>query len=69
MAAGQNGGRLRADGCWPADELANPSGLEVVLSVNGEERQRSNTENLVFTVPFLVSFLSNLMTLELVMRF
>lgn len=47
-----------------ADELSNPSGLEVVLSVNGEERQRSNTENLVFTVPFLVSFLSNLMTLE-----
>lgn len=47
-----------------SDELDNPSGLDVVLTVNGEQRQRSNTENLVFTVPFLVEFLSNLMTLE-----
>jgi acylpyruvate hydrolase len=47
-----------------SDELQNPSGLEVVLTVNGEERQRSNTANLVFSVPYLVEFLSNLMTLE-----
>lgn len=47
-----------------ADELQDPSGLEVVLTVNGEERQRSNTANLVFTVPRLVEFLSGLMTLE-----
>ncbi|WP_134698609.1 fumarylacetoacetate hydrolase family protein [Ammoniphilus sp. YIM 78166] len=46
------------------DEIGNPAGLEVVLTVNGEERQRSNTENLVFTVPYLVEFLSGLMTLE-----
>ena len=47
-----------------SDEIEDPSGLEVVLTVNGEERQRSNTANLVFTVPFLVEFLSGLMTLE-----
>ncbi|MFD0693528.1 fumarylacetoacetate hydrolase family protein [Paenibacillus sp. GCM10027628] len=47
-----------------ADEIANPAGLEVVLTVNGEERQRSNTNNLVFTVPYLVEFLSAIMTLE-----
>jgi acylpyruvate hydrolase len=46
------------------DEITDPSGLEVVLTVNGEERQRSNTKNLVFTVPYLVEFLSGLMTLE-----
>jgi len=46
------------------DELQDPSGLEVVLAVNGEERQRSNTANLVFTVQRLVEFLSGLMTLE-----
>jgi acylpyruvate hydrolase len=46
------------------DELKDPYGLEVVLRVNGEERQHSNTANLVFTVPYLVEFLSNLMTLE-----
>lgn len=47
-----------------SDELTNPSGLDVVLTVNGEVRQKTNTANLVFTVEKLVSFLSNLMTLE-----
>ncbi|MFJ8415635.1 fumarylacetoacetate hydrolase family protein [Bacillus paramycoides] len=47
-----------------SDELQDPASLEVVLTVNGEERQRSNTANLVFSVQYLVEFLSNLMTLE-----
>lgn len=47
-----------------SDELTNPSGLELVVTVNGEERQRSNTANLVFSVQYLVEFLSHLMTLE-----
>jgi acylpyruvate hydrolase len=46
------------------DELTDPSGLEMVLTVNGEERQHTNTANLVFSVQYLVEFLSNLMTLE-----
>jgi acylpyruvate hydrolase len=47
-----------------SDELQNPAGLDVVLKVNGEVRQKTNTANLVFSVQKLVSFLSNLMTLE-----
>ncbi|EEK78370.1 FAA hydrolase family protein [Bacillus cereus] len=47
-----------------SDELKNPSGLEIVLTINGEKRQQSNTANLVFSVQYLVSFLSGLMTLE-----
>ncbi|MFP3412843.1 fumarylacetoacetate hydrolase family protein [Bacillus sp. SIMBA_074] len=47
-----------------SDELTNPSGLDIVLTVNGEKRQQSNTANLVFSVQYLVSFLSGLMTLE-----
>ena len=47
-----------------SDELQNPSGLDVVLKVNGEVRQKTNTANLVFSVQKLVAFLSNLMTLE-----
>lgn len=47
-----------------SDELQDPSGLEVVLTVNDEERQRSNTANLVFSVQQLVAFLSRKMTLH-----
>lgn len=47
-----------------SDELQDPSGLSVVLTVNGEVRQSTNTANLVFSVQKLVAFLSNLMTLE-----
>ena len=47
-----------------SDELQDPSGLDVILTVNGEIRQKTNTTNLVFSVQKLVAFLSNLMTLE-----
>ncbi|MFS0824582.1 fumarylacetoacetate hydrolase family protein [Bacillus sp. 1P02SD] len=47
-----------------ADEIKDPQRLEMVLTVNGEERQRTNTANQVFTVKRLVSFLSQLVTLE-----
>lgn len=47
-----------------SDELQDPFGLGVLLTVNGEERQKTNTANFVFDVPTLVEFLSNLMTLE-----
>ncbi|MDP9742365.1 UNVERIFIED_ORG: acylpyruvate hydrolase [Bacillus sp. B2I3] len=47
-----------------SDELSDPSGLNVRLTVNGEERQKTNTSNFVFDVKYLVEFLSNLMTLE-----
>jgi acylpyruvate hydrolase len=46
------------------DEIPDPHSLDIRLTVNGEERQRSNTQNLVFNVPFLVSFLSKIMTLD-----
>lgn len=47
-----------------SDELTDPQSLEMVLTVNGEERQRTNTANQVFTVKKLVSFLSTIATLE-----
>jgi acylpyruvate hydrolase len=47
-----------------SDELRDPCGLGVRLTVNGEERQKTNTANFVFDVKYLVEFLSNLMTLE-----
>jgi acylpyruvate hydrolase len=45
------------------DEIPDPHTLDITCRVNGEVRQRSNTANLVFTVPFLVSYLSQTITL------
>lgn len=50
-------------GPWIATGL-DPSGLAVVCRVNGEERQRGNTADLLHDVPALVSFVSGIMTLE-----
>ncbi|MED4599277.1 fumarylacetoacetate hydrolase family protein [Paenibacillus validus] len=41
----------------------DPSGLEIKLTVNGEVKQSSNTKNLIFSVPYLVHYISQVMTL------
>jgi 2-keto-4-pentenoate hydratase/2-oxohepta-3-ene-1,7-dioic acid hydratase in catechol pathway len=38
--------------------------LNIWLKVNGEMKQNSNTKNMIFSVPDLISYLSNIMTLE-----
>jgi 2-keto-4-pentenoate hydratase/2-oxohepta-3-ene-1,7-dioic acid hydratase in catechol pathway len=38
--------------------------LEVICRVNGVERQRAKATDMHFSIPFLVSFLSGIMTLE-----
>lgn len=45
------------------DEIADPNMLEVRLTLNGEVLQDSNTDNLIFNVPTLVSRISSIMTL------
>jgi 2-keto-4-pentenoate hydratase/2-oxohepta-3-ene-1,7-dioic acid hydratase in catechol pathway len=47
-----------------ADEIADPAALEVSLRVNGVEKQRSNTRELIFDVPTIVASLSEGLTLE-----
>jgi acylpyruvate hydrolase len=46
------------------DEVPDPHALAVELRLNGEVRQKSSTRNLIFGVPRLVAFLSEVMTLE-----
>ncbi|GGM41715.1 hypothetical protein GCM10011351_29790 [Paraliobacillus quinghaiensis] len=46
------------------DELKDPSKLAITSRVNGEVRQVSNTSQLIFDVPYLISFISNLITLS-----
>jgi len=41
----------------------SPDNLDISCLVNGLVKQSSNTRNFIFTVPFLVSYLSKIMTL------
>ena len=47
-----------------ADEIVDPMNLNIWLNVNGKERQSSNTSNMIFNIPRLVSDLSQGVTLE-----
>src|SRR5262249_4904803 len=47
-----------------ADEIEDPHALDISLSINGVELQRSNTKHLIFTIPYLIAHLSSVFTLE-----
>jgi len=46
------------------DELGDGGGLKIQCRVNGEVRQNSNTKHLIFGVPYIVSYISAVMTLH-----
>ncbi len=45
------------------EEIQNVDDLEVWLKLNGQVVQKSNTSNFIFKIPFLISYLSQFMTL------
>jgi len=47
-----------------ADQVPNPNNLKIECAVNGEVRQSSNTNDMIFNCAQLVSYTSKLMTLE-----
>jgi 2-keto-4-pentenoate hydratase/2-oxohepta-3-ene-1,7-dioic acid hydratase in catechol pathway len=47
-----------------ADEIPNPHQLSISLTLNGNIMQQSNTKELIFNIPYLISFLSNTITLQ-----
>lgn len=47
-----------------ASKVPDPHNLEIRLTVNGKERQHSNTKNMIFRIDVLISFLSSIFTLE-----
>jgi 2-keto-4-pentenoate hydratase/2-oxohepta-3-ene-1,7-dioic acid hydratase in catechol pathway len=47
-----------------ADEIPDPQNLRIMTKLNGEVRQNSNTSNMIFRCDFLVSYLSQYMTLR-----
>jgi 2-keto-4-pentenoate hydratase/2-oxohepta-3-ene-1,7-dioic acid hydratase in catechol pathway len=47
-----------------ADEIPDPYALDISLRIGGEVLQRSNTRELIFRIPYLVAYLSSVVTLE-----
>jgi 2-keto-4-pentenoate hydratase/2-oxohepta-3-ene-1,7-dioic acid hydratase in catechol pathway len=46
-----------------ADDIADPQALDLRLTVNGVEKQRSNTSNMIFGVAALIAYLTRGITL------
>lgn len=47
-----------------ADEIPDPQALTVELRVNGEVRQHGSTSQMIFSVPYLLEYISAYVTLE-----
>ncbi len=45
------------------DEIADPHQLDISLAINGETLQKSNTRELIFKLPKLISYISKMMPL------
>ena len=48
----------------PKKKISDPHNLELELRVNGEVRQKSNTRNMIFKIDRIISYISQVMTLE-----
>ena len=46
------------------DEIANVQKLNLSLNLNGQETQRGNTNKMIFNINFILSYLSNFMSLQ-----
>jgi 2,4-diketo-3-deoxy-L-fuconate hydrolase len=46
------------------DELDDPTSLAIQCDVNGEARQQDNTDDLIFNIPTLIAYLSEIVTLR-----
>ena len=46
------------------DEIADPQNLKITTVVNDKTMQDSNTSNLIYSIPFLISYLSQNFTLD-----
>jgi len=46
------------------DEIADPHELDISLEIGGETLQHSNTRELIFKIPELIEYISQVVTLE-----
>ena len=48
----------------PVNNIPDPHNVNLWCKVNGEVRQEGNTKDMIFSVPTLISFISQYFTLE-----
>ncbi len=48
----------------PRTSIPDPHSLSIRLSVNGKERQNANTQDMIFRIDEIISYLSSIFTLE-----
>ncbi|WP_072395353.1 fumarylacetoacetate hydrolase family protein [Hyphomicrobium sp. CS1GBMeth3] len=46
------------------DEISDPSNLKMSLKVNGETKQQGSTATMIFSIPYLVSYITEFCVLE-----
>lgn len=46
------------------EQVQDPHNLNIELRVNGTVRQKDNTKNLIFKIPYIISYITRHMTLE-----
>ncbi len=46
------------------DEIPDPRNLDLRLTLNGQEMQHSNTRHMIFSIPCLIAYLTQAITLE-----
>ncbi|EGC38303.1 hypothetical protein DICPUDRAFT_149041 [Dictyostelium purpureum] len=51
-------------GFIPKDKIKNIDDLELWLSIDGQIKQKGNTNQMIFNVPHLIQYISTIMTLE-----
>jgi 2-keto-4-pentenoate hydratase/2-oxohepta-3-ene-1,7-dioic acid hydratase in catechol pathway len=64
--AGKNFSASGPFGPWLTltDEVPDPRGLEIVTEVNGVEKQRASTADMIFDIPTLIEHISEFVELE-----
>ncbi|XP_039023394.1 probable acylpyruvase FAHD1, mitochondrial isoform X2 [Hibiscus syriacus] len=48
---------------FPKSMVPDPDNLELWLKVDGEIRQKGSTKDMIFKIPYLISYISSIMTL------
>ncbi|XP_030434732.1 acylpyruvase FAHD1, mitochondrial [Gopherus evgoodei] len=48
----------------PKEKIPDPHKLQIWLRVNGELRQEGETSSMIFSIPYIISYISEIITLE-----